>query len=198
MCSFCAVFVQFLCSFPKTEPKTTQATPNRNDVAVCSFCAVSPDKKSQCAVSVQFFTTETKTTQTTSNRNDMAVCSFCAVFSQKSAKNCNVQFLCSFPRTKPKSTRAKSNRNGMMLCSFCAVFRRCAVFVQFLAGAVRYFLPRSAFCTFEKTHVFCVALRPVHSKYLFILAVWVSFSFFCFFLFKDTLFVLFFNGNVLH
>ena len=36
--------VQFLCSFPKTETKTTQATPNRNSMILCSFCAVSQTK----------------------------------------------------------------------------------------------------------------------------------------------------------
>ena len=37
---YCAVFVQFLCSSPKTEPKTTQATSNENKTILCSSCAV--------------------------------------------------------------------------------------------------------------------------------------------------------------
>ena len=48
----------------------------------------------------------------------------------------------------------KHQKHMQFPCNFCAI----------LTGGVRYFLFRSALRTFGKTHIFCVALRSVHTS----------------------------------
>ena len=74
-----------------------------------------------------------------------------------------------FPKNKNNASDTKQKRHGSVqfLCSFFLKNQQklqYTVFMQFLAGAVRYFSPRSAFRTFGKTHVFCAALRSAHSS----------------------------------
>ena len=76
--------------------------------------------------------------------------------SQTLAKNQTCFSCFSFFLTRHQTTPATFDENGVFCFSCFGLF-------QFLAGYIRYFLLRTAFCTFEKSHVFCVALRPVHS-----------------------------------